>query len=254
MNNVPQHIGVIMDGNRRWAKAHGLSILAGHRKVVDDVLEPLIEHAAMRGVKYLTFWAWSTENWKRDRREVQGIMRLFKKNLRKRGNRLQEKGIRVRIIGDIATFDPELQKLLCELVEKTKHNTVITVVFALNYGGRDEIIRAMNKAISYQLLASLEHRRSGSAIRQGIREDKDIVAEDWRLTTDDFVNLLDTSGIPDPDLIVRTGGEERLSGFLLWQSEYSEFYFPKWFMPEFTPERLDESMEEYAKRKRRYGG
>src|SRR3989344_8998079 len=104
MNNVPQHIGVIMDGNRRWAKAHGLSILAGHRKVVDDVLEPLIEHAAMRGVKYLTFWAWSTENWKRDRREVQGIMRLFRHVIKKRWQRLHEKGVRVKVIGDISKF------------------------------------------------------------------------------------------------------------------------------------------------------
>lgn len=242
MNNVPQHIGVIMDGNRRWAKAHGLPVLAGHRKVVDDVLEPLIEHAAKCGIKYLTFWAWSTENWKRDSREVRGIMRLFKENLRKRGNRLHEKGIRVRTIGDISKFDPGLQNLLNELLEKTKNNTVITVVFALNYGGRDEIVRAIGKALSGK--------------RQALRSDRPVSFPPslFTLTAFELSGYLDTSGIPDPDLIIRTGGEERLSGFLLWQSEYSEFYFPKWFMPEFTPDRLDEAMEEYAKRKRRYGG
>lgn len=212
-----------MDGNRRWAGEHHLSVLAGHKKVIDDVLEPLIEHAVRRGVTHLTFWAWSTENWKRDKYEVEGIMRLFKGTLQTRGNRLHEKGVQVRIIGDISKFDTKLRTLLTDLVEKTKHNTKITVIFALNYGGRDEIIRALNRAASVQL------------------------------NVDNFSQYLDTVGIPDPELIIRTGGEQRLSGFLLWQSEYSELYFPKWFMPDFTPERLDEAIEEYQNRVRRLG-
>ena len=144
-NNIPSHVAIIMDGNRRWAKEHRLPVLAGHRKVIDDVLEPLIEHAAACGVKFITFWAWSTENWKRDKQEVEGIMRLFKSALRSRGNRLHERGVRVRIIGDISKFDPQLRTLLSELVEKTQHNTKITAVFALNYGGRDEVIRAIDR-------------------------------------------------------------------------------------------------------------
>lgn len=212
-----------MDGNRRWAGGHHLPVLAGHKKVIDDVLEPLIERAVRLGVTHLTFWAWSTENWKRNKHEVEGIMRLFKGTLQTRGNRLHEKGVQVRIIGDISKFDAQLRTLLTDLIEKTKHNTKITVIFALNYGGRDEIIRALNRAAGFQLNA------------------------------ENFSQYLDTVGIPDPELIIRTGGEQRLSGFYLWQSEYSELYFPKWFMPEFTPERLDEAIEEYQNRVRRLG-
>ncbi len=230
-NNIPSHVAIIMDGNRRWAKEHRLPVLAGHRKVIDDVLEPLIEHAAACGVKFITFWAWSTENWKRDKQEVEGIMRLFKSALRSRGNRLHERGVRVRIIGDISKFDPQLRTLLSELVEKTQHNTKITAVFALNYGGRDEILRAI----------------------QRLHENFKFQISNFKLSEQELVRYLDTSGIPDPELIVRTGGEQRLSGFLLWQSEYSELYFPTWYIPESTPQRLDEVIGEYQKRKRRFG-
>lgn len=231
--HVPSHIAVIMDGNRRWAKAHGLPVLAGHKKVLDDVLEPLIEHAAKLGVKYITFWAWSTENWKRDEKEVTGIMKLFKNQLLSKGNRLHEKGIRVRIIGDISKFDESLQTLLSQLVEKTKNNTVITAIFALNYGGRDELLRATRriaKELSNNPIIKLSN-----------------------ITEELFSQYLDTSQIPDPELVIRTGGQQRLSGFLLWQSEYSELYFPTFFMPEFTPKKLDEAIEEFQQRKRRFG-
>lgn len=241
MKTVPQHIAIIMDGNRRWARSHGLPVLAGHKKVLDDVLEPLIEHAAKRGVKYITFWAWSTENWQRNEREVTGIMKLFKTQLKTKGNRLHEKGIRVRIIGDISKFDKDLQSLLEQLVEKTKNNTAITAIFALDYGGRDEIIRAIKNVSRIKRQASGKKNDTGS----------DVTLD--TLTPDAFSMFLDTAGIPDPDLIIRTGGEQRLSGFLLWQSEYSELYFPSWLMPEFTPERLDEAIVEFQKRKRRFG-
>ncbi|MEK9143700.1 MAG: polyprenyl diphosphate synthase, partial [Patescibacteria group bacterium] len=202
--NIPQHIAIIMDGNRRWALERGLPALEGHRRVTDKILEPLIEHAAKRGVKFITFWAWSTENWKRDKHEVEGIMRLFKGTLRSRGNRLHEKGVQVRIIGDISKFDAQLRTLLTDLVEKTKHNTKITVIFALNYGGRDEIVRAMVKYFNApQPPLKIRGGKGG-------------------VTEREFEQYLDTSGIPDPELIIRTGGEQRLSGFLLWQSEYSE--------------------------------
>lgn len=232
---TPQHIAIIMDGNRRWAKARGLPVLAGHRQVVDKVLEPLIEHASKRGIKYLTFWAWSTENWERQSEEVSGIMQLFHHVVNRRWKKLHEKGVRIQIIGDTSKFDSELKTMLGKVVEETKNNTAITTVFALNYGGRDEIIRAINKIRISNPSATLR------------------TSNELRITNHDFESYLDTVGIPDPDLIIRTGGEQRLSGFLLWQSNYSELYFPSWFMPEFTPERLDESILEFENRKRNFG-
>lgn len=228
---IPQHVAIIMDGNRRWAKARGLPILAGHRKVADEILEPLVAHAARRGIKYLTFWAFSTENWQRDKREVEGIMRIFRRVIKKRWQRLHEKGVRVRVIGDLSRFSPDIRQALGDVVAQTANNQTITVIFALNYGGRDEILRAVEKA-------------RGSAELKGQRV---------QLTEEEFEKHLDTSGIPDPDLIIRPGGEQRLSGFLLWQSEYSELYFPGWFMPQFSPERLDEAIEAYQSRQRRFG-
>lgn len=220
---MPKHIAIIMDGNRRWAREHNLPVLEGHRRVADDILEPLIEYASDLGVSYITFWAWSTENWQRDKREVAGIMKIFKHVIAKRWARLHEKGVRIRTIGDISQFDPSIKDGLEKVVEKSKNNTRITAIFALNYGGRDEVLRAIRKA------------------------------QKTDLTEEEFSKLLDTNGIPDPELIIRTGGEQRLSGFLLWQSEYSELYFPSWYMPEFTPERLDEALEEFEKRQRRFG-
>lgn len=234
MNDIPKHIAIIMDGNRRWARARGLPVLEGHRRVVDDILEPLVEYASTKGVEYLTFWAWSTENWKRDKAEVEGIMRLFRILLTRKIERLHKNGVRVLAIGDISGFAEDIQTSLKNAIEKTKNNKKITTIFALNYGGRDEIIRAIKKA------SGIKHTETGGMTLE-------------TLTPETFSQLLDTSGIPDPDFIVRTGGEQRLSGFLLWQSEYSEFYFPTWYMPEFTHIRFDEVLAEYASRKRRFG-
>ncbi len=227
--DIPTHIAIIMDGNRRWAREHNLPILAGHQRVADEILEPLVEYAANRGIKYITFWAFSTENWQRDKREVEGIMRIFRHVIKNRWARLHEKGVRIRAIGDISKFSSDIRESLEKVVEQTKHNTKITAVFALNYGGRDEVIRAVNNVIS------------------------DRLSDNRKLTPDTFSSFLDTAGMPDPDLIIRTGGEQRLSGFLPWQSQYSELYFPSWYMPDFTPERLDEAIEEYSSRKRRFG-
>ena len=228
-----------MDGNRRWARLRKLPALAGHREVANHVLEKLVEHAAKRGIKYMTFWAFSTENWDRAAGEVKGIMGILATSIKPFGKRMMEKGVKLLVIGDLSRIDPRLRKGIEDVVEKTKHNRRITVTIALNYGGRDEMIRAMNKAISYQL----------SAISRNKKSDTD----DWRLTTESFSQYLDTKGIPDPDFIIRTGGEQRLSGFLLWQSQYSELYFPTFLMPDFTPERLDEAIEEFVHRKRRFG-
>jgi len=229
-----------MDGNRRWARERGLPVLAGHKKVADDILIPLVEYAAKREISFITFWAFSTENWERDSKEVRGIMEIFRHILKMKWKRLDEKGVRIKVIGDISKFSDDIKESLVAVEEQTKNNKKITAVFALNYGGRDEIIRAANKAISYQL----------SAIRQ---KNKAGISENWRLTTEDFSQYLDTAGIPDPDIIVRTGGEQRLSGFLPWQGVYSELYFPSWYMPEFDYEKLDEVIEEYGKRQRRFG-
>lgn len=228
---IPTHIAVIMDGNRRWAKEHNLPVLEGHRRVADDILEPLIEYAADCGIKYLTFWAWSTENWNRDKKEVEGIMRLFRHIIKNRWDRLHKKGVKIKVIGDISKFSKDIRESLEKVIEQTKNNTRITAVFALNYGGRDELLRAFQKLSESSLLT----------------------VNSSQITQEKFSEYLDTAGSPDPEMIVRTGGEQRLSGFLPWQSVYSELYFPKWYMPEFTPEKLDEVLEQYARRQRRFG-
>jgi undecaprenyl diphosphate synthase len=225
---IPEHIAIIMDGNRRWASEHNLPVLEGHRRVVNTVLEKLVEHAAKIGVKYLTFWAWSTENWKRDEGEVKGIMNLLRWGFGHFGEKMHKNGIHIRVIGDLSKLDPDIQKSIRELIDLTKNNTRITATLALNYGGRDEIIRAINRW--HTSLTNSEP-----------------------LTMKRFSHFLDTAGIPDPEFIIRTGGEQRLSGFLLWQCQYSELYFAPWYMPDFTPERLDEAIEEYSSRQRRFG-
>lgn len=218
---IPTHIAIIMDGNRRWAKEHGFPVNEGHRRVVFDIVPDLVDHAIKRGIRYMTFWAWSTENWKRDKKEVEIIMRIFKQALSRQWKKLHEKGVHIKVIGDISKFSPDIKRLIEERIKETKNNKKITVIFALNYGGRDEIRRAISK--------------SNKADKK------------------DFEQYLDTAGIPDPDLIIRPGGEQRLSGFLLWQSEYAELYFTNWYMPEFTPEKLDEAIAEFERRQRRFG-
>lgn len=221
---MPKHVAIIMDGNRRWAREKGLPVLTGHQKVADEILEPLVEHAAKRGVRFITFWAFSTENWQREKSEVEGIMRIFRHVIGNRWLRLHEKGVRVRVIGDISRFAPDIRDSLEKVIEQTKNNQKITAVFALNYGGRDEIIRA------------IRHLDRTKPIQEK-----------------DLSDALDTVGIPDPELIIRTGGDMRLSGFLLWQSEYSELYFPAFYMPDFTPEKFDEALDVYESRQRRFG-
>lgn len=221
---VPAHIAIIMDGNRRWARAHNLPVLEGHRRVANEVLEKLVEHAAARGVSYLTIWAFSTENWNRAQDEVKGIMTILKKSIGYFGKRMHKKGVRLLVIGELSRFDIQLQHAITSVIEMTKHNNKITVIIALNYGGRDEIIRAIKQ-----------------------------IFHPAEISEKTFSELLDTRGIPDPDLLIRTGGEQRLSGFLPWQSVYSELYFPPWYMPDFTPERLDEAITEFQNRQRRFG-
>ena len=229
---IPEHVAIVMDGNRRWAKKKGLPVIAGHAYVVNTLTERLIERAVKRGVSYITFWAWSTENWKRGKIEVTGIMQLFRMALEKKVAKLIKQGARVRVIGDTSQFPEDIQNGLAKMVEDSKDNTRITVTWALNYGGRDEVARAMRK-----ILGLVDNCQLPIA----------------NLSTQIISEQLDTAGMPDPDLIIRPGGEKRLSGFLLWQSEYAELYFSDVLMPDFDETELDKAVDEYELRQRRFG-
>lgn len=214
---IPQHVAIIMDGNRRWAKKQGLAAIAGHSHAVEHTVEQLIEHAGALGITHLTLWAFSTENWGREQDEVTGLMQLFRKALMTKVEKFIQKGARLQVIGDVSKFSSDIQEGMKRAIVASKQNTKITVTFALNYGGRDEIQRAVEQG--------------------GV----------------DFAQHLDTAGMPDPDLIIRTGGEQRLSGFLMWSSAYSELYFTDTLFPDFGPEELDSALEEYQRRQRRFG-
>lgn len=229
---IPNHVAIIMDGNRRWARKRGLPAVAGHAYAVEKVVEELIERAGEMGIKQLTLWAFSTENWGREEEEVAGIMRLFRKALMTKVQKFIERGARLKMIGDMSKFAPDIQEGMKKAMKASQKNTKITVVFALNYGGRDEIIRAINRMI--------KNRKSS--------DHSPIIAQGSELG-----NYLDTAGMSDPDLIIRTGGEQRLSGFLMWSAAYSELYFTQTLFPDFGPEQFEEAIEEYQRRERRFG-
>lgn len=231
-NNIPQHVAIIMDGNRRWARKRGLPVVAGHKHVVDSKIEELIEAAAEAGVGYITFWAWSCDNWSRSSDEVGGIMSLFRWALKRKAKRFIERGARLRVIGDWRALDKDIVEDVEKVIELSATNDKINVTFALNYNGRDEIVRGIKALIKSKIGAN------------------DEVVE---ITADEFSRYLDTAELPDPDLIIRTGGEQRLSGFLLWQCEYSELYFPETLMPDFGKVELIEALSVYQQRERRLG-
>jgi undecaprenyl diphosphate synthase len=226
---VPKHVAIIMDGNRRWAASRGMGPVDGHRQAIDFAIEPLIKEAIKLGVGYLTFWAWSTENWQRDKKEVDGIMRLFRKGLRDNVQRFYELGVQLRYLGNLSRFSKMIRNKVSHFVEKSQKNKKIVVTFALNYGGRDEIIRAVKKLVV-----------TGKKARE--------------ITEEAISACLDTAGMPDPDLVIRTGGAIRLSGFLPWQAVYSEFYFTPVLLPDFSPGEFRKAIFSYQGRKRRFGG
>jgi undecaprenyl diphosphate synthase len=234
---LPVHIAIIVDGNRRWAKKHGLPIVAGHRKATEETIEKLIFHAMKLGVKYLTFWAFSTENWKRGQRFSSMLFGILENKMNKGVEKYNQAGIRLRIIGDLSKLPPRLVTKLQQWEKDSQTNHKITVIIALNYGGRDEILRAVNKFTSYKQESRFDPGSKDSTI----------------LDRERLEQYLDTAGIPDPDLIIRTGGEQRLSGFLMWQSQYAELYFTKVFFPDFTPLELDKAIEDFQQRQRRFG-
>lgn len=227
---IPKHVAIIMDGNRRWAREKGLPIFEGHR-VGEERIEPIIDTAIDMGISYLTFWAFSTENWNRSRLEVNFLLRLYRGQLDKKVDSFHKKNVKLNIIGNISMFPKDIQEKTRAWMEKTKNNKKITVNLALSYGGRDEIMRAINKMENAKM-----HERLNK-----------------KITREEFGNYLDTAGQSDPDLLIRTGGEMRLSGFMLWQLEYAELYFTEVFWPDFTPVEFKKAIEEYQNRIRRFG-
>mgnify|MGYP004542672319 CR=1 FL=1 len=230
--NVPNHIAIILDGNGRWAKSKGMPRNYGHTVGAKNV-EVICEDAYNLGVKYLTLYAFSTENWNRSKNEVDALMKLLKNYLKTCLKRANSNNMRVRVLGDISRLEEDFQKKIIELEEATKDNTGLNLQIALNYGSRDEILRAFKKMMADHDAQKLQ-------------------AED--ITEETFSGYLDTRGIPDPDLLIRTSGEQRLSNYLLWQLAYSEFYFTPVPWPEFSKEELIKAIEVYQNRDRRYGG
>ena len=229
MSKPLNHVAIIMDGNRRWARSRGLDPVKGHEAGVKQAIEPIIQHLADLKIPYVTFWAWSSENWKRDEEEIKGVFDIFRMGLNTLAIDLLKKGAKFRLLGDINKFPKDIAEKTLNLINKSKKNTAITTTFALNYGGRDEILRAVKKIVKAKLKPE-------------------------EITEEVFGSYLDTAGIPDPDLIIRTGGEKRLSGYLPWQSVYAELYFTPVLFPDFTPKELDKALEDYENRDRRFGG
>lgn len=238
-SSLPKHVAIIMDGNRRWAKAKGKLAIEGHRFVVDNVIEPLVERCIELGISHLTLWAFSTENWERDKSELEGMMKLFRYGLQKKTEDLHKKGVRLNVLGELDRFPDDIAEMSRKMMETTEKNDKITVTFALNYGGRDEIIRAANRCLQDKLL-KFEANADQEEVELGFAED-------------DFGQYLDTADMPDPDLIIRPGGQLRLSGFLPWQAVYAELYFSPVLMPDFGVEQFNAALEDYANRQRRFG-
>ncbi len=229
--NMPTHIGIIMDGNRRWAKEKGKPASYGHKEGA-KTLEKIVRYANKIGLQYITVYAFSTENWKRAEEEVKALMMLLQSYLEDYSKRADTENIRVKILGDISTLSNGMQKSIQNCMQRTKDNTGITFNIALNYGGRDELLKAM-KEIAKQ-------------VKENVLQIEDI-------TENLIANYLYTKGMPDPDLIIRTSGEKRLSGFLTWQSVYTEILVMNKKWPDFKEEDLDEAIIEYQKRTRKFG-
>lgn len=225
---VPKHIAIIMDGNGRWAKRRLMPRVEGHRRGVEAVREA-IRNCAEKGVAYLTLFAFSSENWRRPEDEVSVLMQLFVMALEREVIKLHENGIRFRVVGDLSRFEPRLQQLIRESEELTANNQRLTLTVAANYGGRWDILQAFNQ------LALAHPERQGDFIEE------------------DLTPYLAMAYAPEPDLFIRTGGEQRISNFLLWQLAYSELYFTDTLWPDFDTEALEAAIKSYQNRERRFG-
>ena len=224
-NLLPQHVAVIMDGNGRWAKERGLARVAGHNEGMKSLRE-IVRHTSDLGIGYLTVYAFSTENWKRSEEEVSGIFKLLVLYVRSELAELNRNNVKIQLLGDISKLPEDARKAASMAVETTKSNTGLVFNIAINYGGRAEIIQAVNKAVKEGKVQSEES----------------------------FSKLLYTSDMPDPDVIIRTGNEFRISNFLIWQCAYSEIVISPVYWPDFTPEEYEKCLLEYEKRDRRFGG
>ncbi len=229
---VPQHIAIIMDGNGRWAKMRGLPRNAGH-KAGAETFRSIAKYCNTLGVKYLTVYAFSTENWKRTEEEVAGIMFLLENYLTEALADMEKNRIRFQLFGDITRLSPKLQKLMRDTMERSKDYHDVQVNFCINYGGRDEIVRAA-RAFAADVAAG---KVSADALTEAM-----------------FDNYLDSAGVPDPELVIRPSGEMRTSNFLPWQSAYSEFVFMDVLWPDFSAAHLDQAIAEFNRRSRRFGG
>ena len=230
--NFPEHIAIIMDGNRRWAKNKKLPIKLGHKEGA-KTLEKIVRHAKKIGVKYITVYAFSTENWKRSKSEVESLMNLLREYLDNFSKKADTENIKINVLGDMKPFSDDLRKSIDLSIERTKNNTGIIFNICLNYGGRDEIVKAVQKI--------------GRKI-----ENHELNVDDINENT--ISENLYTAHMPDPDLLIRTSGEIRLSGFLIWQSSYTEFVFLEKYWPDFNEKDLENCIEIYQKRHRKYGG
>lgn len=223
---IPSHIAIIMDGNGRWATKRGLPRNYGHREGV-KAIERTIDACLKYGIRYCTFFAFSTENWKRSKEEIDGIFELLREYLRQNNDSFFEKGVKISYLGVIDPFPEDLKKALLDTMDKTKDFNKLEVNFAINYGGRDDIVRAVN-----------------NLIQNGYT----------KITESDLLNALDTKNLPEPDFVIRTSGEMRISNFLLYQMAYSELYFPKVLWPDFNKKYLLKALKVYQNRNRRFGG
>ncbi len=231
MTLTPQHIAIIMDGNGRWATAKGLPRTEGHRQGAQTVTR-ILEAAHKRGIRYVTLYAFSTENWKRPADEVNTLMDLFRQYLKKDLSELEKQSVRIHFIGDRTRFPQDIQTRMNKLEQSTRLHDQYHLILALSYSGRDELTRAV--------------KRLAEQVKAGQFNPADVTAEVIEAA-------LDTAGIPDPDLMIRTSGEQRISNFLLWQLAYTEMYFTPVYWPDFTEEELDKAIEAFRTRDRRFG-
>ena len=230
--NVPQHVAIILDGNGRWAKSKGMPRNYGHAQGSKNV-ERICEEAWRLGIKYLTVYAFSTENWNRPQDEVDALMNLLRRYMKTCLTTAAKNDMKVRVIGDITRLDEDIRTRILELEEATKNNGGLNFQIAINYGSRDELVRGIRKLAQ----DCVDNKQNPAEITEAVIE-----------------RYLDTHDIPDPDLLIRTSGEQRLSNFLLWQLAYTEFYFTDVHWPAFTKEELIKAIEQYNKRDRRFGG
>lgn len=228
---IPNHVAIILDGNGRWAKAKGMPRNYGHMQGSKNV-EVICETAYKMGIQYLTVYAFSTENWNRPKDEVDALMKLLRNYMKTCLKTAEKNKMCVRVLGDLAGLDEDIRKRILELQEATKNNTGLHFQIAINYGSRDEILRAVRKLMEASAAGSIKPEDLDEAL---------------------FEQYLDTNDIPDPDLLIRTSGEQRLSNFLMWQLAYTEFYFTDTHWPDFSKQELEKAIEQYNSRDRRFG-